>query len=1324
MATLSSDIYKVQEFNEELIKSNIDEDESTLAIGIFGYLEDAFSHMMQNNIIVSSEYINEMFPTRVKYEKSIMDYAMLYNVNEINATPSTMNVVLCLLESEVEEILRTKTDETFIIDRDQAFYFGEYEFHLEYDIELKRSRLQDKTIMYTATYNTSTKNPISNITTPYLTTPYRQTINGYKYIFINCILRQVTYLQEYKKIITSNPITNKSLEFEFEGQLSSFSVNIQQGNNNFEITPLLDGSSNVGLEGYYCYYRYIDSTTIRLLFDSDSYVPKLNDEITIFIQGTKGSEGNFEYKEDVITNISSEKYGYDSISVMVKPITNSQYGEDKITIDELKRIIPREAVARGSITTTTDLYNYFNTISTDSNKLTFVKKADNQFERLYYSYLLVKNDYGEIIPTNTINVNLLYHDSNDEETNDFDSSIGNRFIIKPGNHFKYVKNQSGLWVGTRVLPDDVDYLENYLDDSKDNDFIYANPFLIIVNTKPLLYVSYYLNILNKSYPLLTDSNNINKDSELQFIALSCDWKRAYKEDTYKLSFQCTQNINEDRGMIEKDEQGNPKLVDNDYITKLRAILVIGDYTETASDVYNNCFVEGKLTNYSEESGMYGFQFDFEISTEDKINASNKLEINNVYKSGSSPVESIQISNVKVRNKIIDADGEYILNDETSTLQYAEWQKQVGGETFSISHTDSDSDSSIKEWGWSGYIHSSFSGPDTVSIKDPGRPISDNLERITVEKVNVKSSVGLDKAIGEYLFLELDGNNIKWQRIMVDTFEETNEEKYYTFTVTYNKISTEWTFELDTDLDLSSATFSDYKTDSDQYSVTLTVKDIYSSEIVDTIDGEFIFDYDDDFSTSWSKKLSSEVEYSLIHEKNTDTWVLSKYDDTKLSVESSDVKMEPSITVSNAFNSMNIRTVEAEGVYYQSNVTEDYTEWKKGTTEVYIVRYRKNEEVNPWILIGPGSPDGERFSYFDAVINSADSVNVVKVIDEETGEIEKLAIGTYILYNDSIETRSWKLDIYNKTFYLNRDRDGKYSMKSITRYDDPTMDQTTTVEVKSVENMKIYILYEDDSVELDNSLTSDLKRKIVPSSYPISLKNYVVSNVYSVNGDTGGEFFFNYTDIVSSKATVTQETYEDSSRFKQYLHLDSIPMVRAAYLDEDNYNSEELIDIMETKRGYIENALSLLEDQFGIDFKFYNTYGPSRTFFIDNDLLDRVDIKLKFEISLKAGADKNNITLIKDDIKRYVENLNNTEYNIHMSNIITEITNKYNTDTLNYIEFSSINGNATYKQFLSRIPSNELSVSTPPEFINIHTIYSLEKDKLVSDGIGITMDIVV
>ena len=64
------------------------------------------------------------------------------------------------------------------------------------------------------------------------------------------------------------------------------------------------------------------------------------------------------------------------------------------------------------------------------------------------------------------------------------------------------------------------------------------------------------------------------------------------------------------------------------------------------------------------------------------------------------------------------------------------------------------------------------------------------------------------------------------------------------------------------------------------------------------------------------------------------------------------------------------------------------------------------------------------------------------------------------------------------------------------------------------------------------------------------------------------------------------------------------------------------------------------------------------------------------------------------------------------------------DTLYYIEFSNINGNATYKQYLSRIPSNEITINTPPEFINVHNKYVLEDGVLVNQGMGIDMDIMV
>lgn len=886
MALLGSDIYDIQNFMNELAKENIDADENTLAMGIFGYMIDSFSHLTQNNVIVASEYINEMFPTRVKYEKNILDHAMLYNVTDINATPSTIRVTICLLE---DDVIKNLKDNKLYIDKKCPIYIGDFEFHLEYDIILTRSILNRNNSMttYTAMYDIQRKNPISNISNPYLTAPIVQTIGNNKYIFITCQLRQVKYIESFKKVITNDIITNKTFEFEFENQLAAFDMKITDGDDTFYIKPLLQGSSSSGLNEEFCYYKYIDSNNIRILFDSRSYIPTINTDITIYLQTTEGLEGNFEYVDDIITSLTSETYGYTDLSILVKPLSDAEYGLDRTSVEELKNIVPREALARGSITTNTDLNNYFNTISTDNNKLTFLKKADNQVERLYYSYLLLKDENNIIVPTNTIPINLLYQEIKDGElvaAPEFDSMTENRFIIKPGTKFRLENGMGKLETG------------EYFDDN--NGFVYSLPFLMIINVRPLLYTSYYLNIINKRYPLLINSDNINPNSELQFIALSSTWKRQFNidRDTYKLNFQCTQNINVNKNLVEVDDDGN--IVEK----KIRAIGVIQS---------KKVFIEAELTGFKLENESYIYEFEFKFKTEDLINDQNQIMINGLYKA-----------------------------------------------------------------------------------------------------------------------------------------------------------------------DINAST--------------------------------------------------------------------------------------------------------------------------ESTIEEFIER---------------------------------------------------------------------------------------------------------------VSDIDIYILYEDPDGNVYGKMGLE---NYIPLSYNKPIDKYTVSNIYTVEG--GLEFFFNYTDIISSKITITQEDINfDNNHYRQSFNLKSVPCVRSTYLnDESKVNS--LIDILETKRGYIENALDILEDQFGIDFKFYNTYGPSKTFQIENgETLDKVNINLKFEVALKPNADKTKVNFIKNDIKDYIENLNNTESNLHMSNIITQITNKYLTDTLNFIEFVSINQYPTSYQFLERIDSESLDVDTPPEFINIH--YADNED------MGITINII-
>lgn len=45
-------------------------------------------------------------------------------------------------------------------------------------------------------------------------------------------------------------------------------------------------------------------------------------------------------------------------------------------------------------------------INTDTNRLEILTKVDNQFERSYFAYLVLKDSLNNVIPANTIDLEL------------------------------------------------------------------------------------------------------------------------------------------------------------------------------------------------------------------------------------------------------------------------------------------------------------------------------------------------------------------------------------------------------------------------------------------------------------------------------------------------------------------------------------------------------------------------------------------------------------------------------------------------------------------------------------------------------------------------------------------------------------------------------------------------------------------------------------------------------------------------------------------------------------------------------------------------------
>ena len=168
----------------------------------------------------------------------------------------------------------------------------------------------------------------------------------------------------------------------------------------------------------------------------------------------------------------------------------------------------------------------------------------------------------------------------------------------------------------------------------------------------------------------------------------------------------------------------------------------------------------------------------------------------------------------------------------------------------------------------------------------------------------------------------------------------------------------------------------------------------------------------------------------------------------------------------------------------------------------------------------------------------------------------------------------------------------------------------------------------------------------------------------------------------------------------YYHITGIPVVKYGYFSSEE-RVEEFYDELLTRKRYIDDISLKLEDEFGMDFKFFNTYGPAHWFTWDNgtDTVERINISLHFKLKLKPSYSTNIVNDIKLDVKNYIEDINSIE-SLHIPNLITYITTKYRT-FLVYFEFVSINNRVADYQHLYSMPvPNGLIV---PEFVNIYTL---------------------
>lgn len=587
-----SNVYDISSYIQEVQRKYVDDEvtDDTLALGMFGYLNEVFSLTLQNAIINANEWGNEAFPIRSKFDKSVLTNANTYGVTNINAVPSSMKIMLGFIEKDIDRIMGNRNK--FIVDSTNVFRIGDFDFHLDYDIIINKDVLEDGSKVYSAIYDMDIPNNISKITNPYLQAPIKLVVDNSQFIFILCDIRQINSTVQYEKILSGNMLDNKTFDFEFNDELCDFMITVEHSGSVDIIKPLYEGTPTNGIKDF-CYFYYMDRNTIRIKFDRNGYNPKINSDINILIKTTKGDKGNFIYKDDIILNLKSDKYLYNNINCLLRPISDAVGGMNMKTIDQLKEIIPKEILARGSIINDKDIENFFNNIDIN-NKMLFYKRRDNQIERLYYAYLLLKDSSDDIIPTNTINLRL-----SKEDLTEYDD----RLRLEPGCMIEYDGD-----VGTIIKCDNIVEKEK-------NGFLYSLPYTMMINKKPFS-TSYYLDQIDKAYDL--KYNTINLQSEIQFICNTLQVSKNYLIDNkYRFCVNLLQNVNVDKNMCIFDHDGN--IIDT-------LIIPLISFVKNGYRYYR----EGKIISVDRKSFSYDVEFEIEP---DVIDSENNIRLNGIIPQG-------------------------------------------------------------------------------------------------------------------------------------------------------------------------------------------------------------------------------------------------------------------------------------------------------------------------------------------------------------------------------------------------------------------------------------------------------------------------------------------------------------------------------------------------------------------------------------------------------------------------------------------------------------------------------------------------------------------
>lgn len=602
---------------------------SDLNVGLFGYINDVLAETTRDNYFAISTLYKEIFPQLAELPESIYNHALIYQLSNTFAIPAKCYFTMLIAEDSIINNSTTTSQgySYFDIDSGMSFMIDGKNFMLDYDIRIS-SKKTATGYSHTAQYKIDRENPLSDLYNPYILSGIYLGDNRKRYISLQVTLHQVAKKQ-LENVITSNDYINAvTLEYAFTNQLANFEI-FYKSPSSTSYTQLKKQLENTAkLEDPFCFYSLTNDQTLKITFSNDEHYfqPEYNSDLIIELYTTLGADGNFEkYDGNTIQVIGKyDKYSSNrGVVFMGNVLGSSENGSDRMTLEDLQNETIKSYSTVKSFTTPNDLNLYFNDVMAKANektKVAFMKKRDDAYERLYNAFVLFKDQNDNVVPTNTLDVIVKSADV------DYNLVQTSRNVIKAGKIYQYIEDAEEPYAKVRTDLDrrsDLDVFENSSDE-----FIYMNPFLMILGTNPLS-AGFYINTISSSSPV--DYIDIGSESFYQFIVDTIEISRnaINGDDEYEftvkmnpsseLEEEAFQMIEEDTKLTDEmhifyNEYNGYTYLDNE---NLRVVLeIMGTKDE------RKAFVLLQLEGFNEEY----YIFKGKIRTNDYLSVDQELQI--------------------------------------------------------------------------------------------------------------------------------------------------------------------------------------------------------------------------------------------------------------------------------------------------------------------------------------------------------------------------------------------------------------------------------------------------------------------------------------------------------------------------------------------------------------------------------------------------------------------------------------------------------------------------------------------------------------------------